>query len=210
MATVFPAILEKDFTAICNRLAVLSKMANLAHLDLADGIFVPEQSWRDSSQLAEITGDVSLDLHLMVDRPEKWIAAWAGEAVFRLTFHWESTYDARRTINLIREKNKEVGLALKLETPLDKISEVISGIDMVLLLSIEPGAQGRSFDEKVLSRIKNLRQTYPDLDIGVDGGINLETGKKAIQAGANMLVSGSFIWTSPNAGDAYESLRNLD
>lgn len=206
---ILPAILENDFAAVKSRVAFLENIVNLAQLDLTDGVFVSGESWHNPREFAELKTGLKFDLHLMVERPEKWVEDWATDAALRLTFHWESTYDARRTVNLIREKNKEVGLALKLETPLDKIEEIISDVDALLLLAIEPGGQGRSFDYRVLPRIRALRAQYPDLDIGVDGGINIETGQKALAAGANILVSGSFIWNSLEPKEAIISLQNL-
>ncbi|MDP1709371.1 MAG: ribulose-phosphate 3-epimerase, partial [Candidatus Komeilibacteria bacterium] len=141
------------------------------------------------------------------DRPEQWVDRWDYKNIFRMTFHYEATYDVRRTIEKIRSRQKQVGVALKLGTPVNVLYDILQDIDMVLLLAVEPGRQGQEFDPRVIEKIKELRQSHPMAKIGVDGGVTPLLASSLVAAGANILVSGSYIFSQDNIEDALKSLQ---
>lgn len=210
MLEILPGILEIDFAGVKDKLTRLAGIVQFAQLDVTDGIFVGSESWHSPRDLANLDTDIRLDLHLMVDRPEKWIPEWLNQSIFRITFHYEATYDVRRTARLIRASGMEAGLALKLETPLDVVRDVKEEIDMVLLMSIEPGVQGREFDPRAVDRVKEFKNKYSGIKIGVDGGINNLTAQATVHAGADMLVSGSYLFGQDDIKEAIESLRHQE
>jgi len=207
MIEVLPAILEKSFGPVAEKIARLAGLVSRAQIDIADGIFIPEESWHEQERLAELGGEVKLDLHLMVEKPEQWINRWSQENVFRLTFHQEATYDIRRTLELIKSQGKEVGVALKIETPVGAVYDILDEVDLVLLLAVAPGKQGQEFDSRVIAKIEELRRHNPRIVIGVDGGVTPLVASSLAAAGANVLVSGSYIWEQADIAQAIKSLQ---
>lgn len=208
MVEILPAILEKSFGPIAEKIERLSGLTERAQIDIADGVFIPEESWHEQERLAELGEEIKLDLHLMVDRPEQWISRWSQPNVFRVTFHQEATYDPRRTLELVKSSGKEVGVALKLETPITAVYDILDEVDIVLLLAVVPGRQGQEFDARVIAKIEELRRHSPKTIIGVDGGITPLVASSLVSAGANVLVSGSYIFSQPDIKEAIESLQN--
>lgn len=208
MAEVLPAILEKTFEEVAEKCARLRGIVLRAQLDIADGAFVPEESWRDASQLPELGSDIAFDAHLMVERPEQWASGWAATNVFRITFHHNATYDALRTVKIIKEAGKEVGVALDIETPLEAVYDILNEIDLVLIMGVEPGCQGREFNPKTIERVRELRERDATIAIGVDGGVRPMFAPALIAAGATVLVSGSYVWESEDIAAAIASLRS--
>ncbi len=207
MVEVLPAILEKSFGPVADKVERLRGLAGRAHLDIADGQFVPDESWHEEERFTELGEDIKFDLHLMVDKPELWVGRWDYPAVFRVTFHQEATFDVLRTAALIRSRGKAAGLALKIETPVAAIYDILEAVDMVLLMAVAPGGQGRQFDGRVIDKIKELRQHSPSVKIGVDGGVTPLVASSLIAAGANVLVSGSYIFSQSDIKQAIASLQ---
>ncbi len=207
MVEVLPAILEKTFGPIQDKVDKLKGLTTCAHLDICDGIFVPETSWQEHERIKELGDAIKCDLHLMVEKPEQWVKRWDFNNVFRMTFHQEATYDVRRTAVLIRSLGKQVGVALKIETPVSAIYDILEEIDLVLLMAIVPGAQGREFDARVVDKVKELRQHNSNIKIGVDGGITPIVASTLVAAGANVLVSGSYVFSQGDIKSALESLQ---
>lgn len=207
MVEVLPAILEKTFGPIQDKAGKLNGLATSVHLDICDGIFVPETSWQEQERLSELDDTVKFDLHLMVAKPEQWVKRWNFPNVFRLTFHQEATYDVRRTAALIKSLGKEAGVALKIETPVSVVYDILEEIDLVLLLAVAPGGQGRQFDARVVDKVKELRAQNAKIKIGVDGGITPIVVGALVDAGANMLVAGSYIFSQADIKSAIQSLQ---
>ncbi len=207
MVEILPAILEKSFGPIAEKITRLRGLSKRAQIDIADGIFVPEESWHEQERLSELGEEIKLDLHLMVDKPEQWLNRWSGSNVFRITFHQEATYDVRRTLELIKGLGKEVGVALKLETPVSVVYDILEDVDIILLLAVTPGKQGNEFDARVISKIEELRRCNQSVAIGVDGGVIPLVAGSLAAAGANVLVSGSYIWEQEDIKKAIESLQ---
>mmetsp|Transcript_810 Transcript_810/g.1181 ORF Transcript_810/g.1181 Transcript_810/m.1181 type:complete len:149 (-) Transcript_810:60-506(-) len=130
----------------------------------------------------------------MVSNPDQWIDDMASAGVDRLTFHLESSPDCLSTAENVKNKGMKVGVALKPETPVERIIPYCHELDLVLIMTVEPGFGGQPFMEDQLDKVRFLRQKFPLLNIEVDGGINVETAGKATEAGANLIVAGSFIF----------------
>ncbi len=207
MVEVLPAILEKTFEGVQEKCARLRGVAPRVQLDIVDGAFVPEESWHDAAKLAELGDAVFFDVHLMVDRPEQWIAEWNQQNVFRFTFHHSATFDVLRTIKIIKETGKEVGVALNLETPVSVVYDILNQIDLVLLMGVLPGAQERVFNPKVIEKVRELREHDAAVLIGVDGGVSPLVAPGLVAAGANVLVSGSYLFGEEDIARAMASLR---
>lgn len=208
MIEVLPAILEKSFDDVQEKLARLSGIVERVQLDVADGVFAPETSWRELERLSELGGGIKFDLHLMVDKPEQWIERARHPSVFRITFHNEAALNPRRAATLIKAAGKEAGAALNLETPVSVLYDIMEQIDLVLLLAVAPGAQGREFNPAVLDKIKELRAYRPTVKIGVDGGVSDTAAPDIIKAGADVLVCGSWLWKQEDLSEAIKKLQH--
>ena len=207
MVEVLPAILEKTFEGVQEKCGRLQGAASRAQLDIMDGVFVPEESWQDASQLSQLPKGLSFDVHLMVEKPEQWVNGWSRGNVFRVTFHHNATYDVLRTIKLIKDAGKEAGVALNLETPVSAVYDILGEIDLVLLMGVLPGGEERAFNPKVIEKVRELREHSPAVAIGVDGGISPLVAPKLAEAGANVLVSGSYLFGEDDIASAIASLQ---
>lgn len=174
-------------------------MARLVQLDVMDGIFVPETSLNELRQ-TETVKDIFFEIHLMVNNPLEKIISWGKlENVETIIFHLESVKENefRSCLKAIKKAKKKAGVALNPETDLEKIKKWLPELDLVLLMTVNPGRAGQNFQEEVIPKIKNLRELWPNGRIEVDGGINLDSAKRAVDAGANLLAVGSFVFENP-------------
>jgi ribulose-phosphate 3-epimerase len=202
MAEIIPAIIAKDFQDLKNKIKIVEPYVQTVQLDIMDGIFVSNETWRAPDELVNLETKLFLEAHLMVTEPEKVFEQWAASPVQRIIVHWEALENFKSQIlNFAQhtyERNKEFGIALNPETPLEVLDHFINKVDLVLLMSVNPGFAGQPFQESVIPRIVSLRQKYPDVKIGVDGGVNLSNAKKLALAGAEFLAVGSFIYAAGN------------
>lgn len=207
MPEIIPAIIAKDADELKVKLSAIDGLVSWAHIDVMDGMFTPQLSWRTPAELDDIRASVNLEVHLMVQEPEKSIDAWISSRVRRIFVHYESTTpDAiEALVKKIQAAGKEAGVVLKLQTPLWVIDFLLekTPLDAIHLMSIdEIGAHGHPFNRKTLDRIIMLRDKYPDTPISIDGGVTLENAQKIIDAGADRLVVGSAIFKAENIADA--------
>jgi ribulose-phosphate 3-epimerase len=168
-----------------------------------DGQFVDNITWNNPADLKNLETKINLEAHLMIQNPEMVIDNWIESGVRRIIFHYESTEYHQEIIKKIQEAGLEVGLAINPETPievLDPFSQILNSRFQILILvmTVQPGRGGQQFLEETLDKIRNLREKYKSVNIEVDGGINPETAPKVIQAGANLLASGSAIFKNDN------------
>lgn len=195
----------------------MEKYVDMVHVDIMDGHFVPNVV---RSTINEITTPLPLDCHLMVEHPEKYIEDFA-KAIKQpgrklsdcyIVVHQEacisiSSDSLHRVIQQIKNTGVRAGVALNPATPLSTIEPVLNDVDMVLLMTVNPGFGGQKFIESVVPKMRELRKKMPKLDIEVDGGINDKTARVAVKAGANILVAGSYIFGAEYRVKAVESLR---
>ena len=208
MAEIVPAIIAKDFDDFKDKENKIRGNTDWVHLDVVDGKFAKNTSWGDPEVLRDYDTDAFISVHLMVENPEEQIEAWAGSSPRRIFFHHESTDKHEEIIRICKEYETSVGIALKLETSEDVLKEWADKIDAVLLLGVDPGFYGSDFSDRVYAKIHQVRAQYPDMTIVVDGGMNPERAKKAVDIGADFVVVGSYIYESDDPKEALEELKN--
>ena len=211
---ISPSILSADFSQLSNEIKRLEDGgADMIHVDVMDGHFVPNLTIGPPViKSLKKHSSILFDVHLMISPVHKYIKAYADAGADIITIHPEATDDINSSISLIKELNKKVGVSLNPETKVDVIIEHLNKIDLVLIMSVNPGFGGQKFMPEVLSKIEELKQLRTtkdlDFDIEIDGGINFENSKMAIRAGANILVSGTTIFKSNN-GDIKKNIELL-
>jgi ribulose-phosphate 3-epimerase len=208
---IAPSILSADFGNLQKSINLV-KDAEWLHIDVMDGHFVPNISIGPVvvKGLRKYTGQV-LDTHLMISDPAKYLEDFIKAGSDRITFHIEATNDPIGVINLIRSFGAKVGISIKPNTGVEAIADYISLIDQILVMSVEPGFGGQKFMTNSLNKIQAIsalrKKLNKDLLIVVDGGINQETGLLCKEAGANVLVAGSYIFNSDNPNERIRTLR---
>jgi len=211
---ISPSILAGDFSQLGKDIQKLEDAgADMIHVDVMDGHFVPNITIGPPviKSLRKYT-DLPFDVHLMISPVHKYIEDFSKAGSDIITIHPEATENVKDSIDLIKSLEKKVGLSLNPDTPIDKIEKYLDQIDLVLVMTVYPGFGGQKFISKVLNKIKNLKNIKDEnkfrFDIEVDGGVNFENNKLAIEAGANILVSGTTIFKN-NDGDIKKNIDLL-
>ena len=211
---ISPSILSADFSQLGNEIKRLEEGgADLIHVDVMDGHFVPNLTIGPPVIKAlKKNCSIKFDVHLMISPVHKYIDAYADAGADIITIHPEATDDLSSSIKKIKDLGKKVGVSLNPETKVGIIKDYLEQIDLVLIMSVNPGFGGQKFMPEVLDKIKELKNIQNeqniDFDIEIDGGINFENSKIAIEAGANILVSGTTIFKSNN-GDIKKNIDLL-
>ena len=211
---ISPSILSADFSKLGNEIQDLEKAgADLIHIDVMDGHFVPNITIGPDviSKLRKYT-NLPFDVHLMISPVHNFIKDFADAGADIITIHPEATNDLISSIEKIKSYNKKVGISLNPETSVDKVFSILNLIDLVLIMSVNPGFGGQKFIKETLNKVKLIRKEI-DLkklktEIEIDGGINFKNAKIAIEAGANILVSGTTIFKE-NSGNLKKNIQTL-
>ena len=210
---ISPSILSADFSILSDEIKSLEKAgADLIHVDVMDGHFVPNITMGPPIiKMIRKCTKLPFDVHLMISPVEKYIKAFADAGSDIITIHPEATDNLKRAVGTIKSLGKKAGVSLNPKTPISALMDVINDIDLILIMSVNPGFAGQSFMSEVLPKVTELRKMINDkklkIDIEIDGGINFETAPHAVKAGANILVSGTTIF-SGSLEDNIQKLRN--
>ena len=212
---VSPSLLSADFLHLSKDIEMVNRsQADWFHLDIMDGVFVPNISYGLPvvSQIKKIATK-PLDVHLMIVQPERYVEAFHKAGADILTVHYEACTHLHRTIQQIKAQGMKAGVSLNPHTPVSLLEDVIEDIDVVLLMCVNPGFGGQSFIEQTINKVDKLKKLIMESNshtlIEIDGGVNFETGKRLVNAGADALVAGSFVFNSPDPEANIKGLKEL-
>lgn len=212
---VSPSLLSCDFANIQRDVEMLNNsQADWLHIDVMDGVFVPNISFGlPVVEAMKRHAKKPLDVHLMIVNPDQYIADFKKVGADYLTVHYEACTHLHRTIQLIHQHEMKAGVALNPHTPVEVLSDIICELDLVLIMSVNPGFGGQKFIPQAVEKVKKLKTLIQHSGstalIEIDGGVNLETGKLLADAGADALVAGSFVFGSESPSETILSLKNL-
>ena len=212
---VSPSLLSADFLHLSKDIEMVNRsQADWFHLDIMDGVFVPNISYGLPvvSQIKKMATK-PLDVHLMIVQPERYVEAFHKAGADILTIHYEACTHLHRTIQQIKAQGMKAGVSLNPHTPVSLVEDVIEDSDVVLLMSVNPGFGGQSFIEQTINKVDKLKKLNMESNshtlIEIDGGVNFETGKRLVNAGADALVAGSFVFNSPDPEANIKGLKEL-
>ncbi|WP_163323315.1 ribulose-phosphate 3-epimerase [Draconibacterium mangrovi] len=214
-ALVAPSILSADFNNLGEDIEMINQSeADYIHFDVMDGVFVPNISF--GIPVIEHVKKIAkkpLDVHLMIVDPDKFIEPFVEAGASIITVHYEACRHLHRTVQLIKSFGAKASVCLNPHTPVAVLEDIIGDLDMVLLMSVNPGFGGQEFIENTYRKVAQLRElidsTDTDCKIEIDGGVNYETGKKLLDKGADVLVAGSFVFSAGNPKEIISGLKSL-
>jgi ribulose-phosphate 3-epimerase len=212
---ISPSMLAADFANLQRDTELINASeADWFHIDIMDGVFVPNISYGlPVTEAIKKHATKPLDVHLMIIEPEKYLEAFAQVGADMITVHYEACKHVHRAMGHIKSLNCKAGVALNISTPVGVLEDIIIDCDLILLMSINPGFGGQKFIEQTIDKVKRLKDLILSKNsnalIEIDGGVNLETGQSLLDAGADALVAGSFVFNSANPTDIIRQLKGL-
>lgn len=214
---IAPSLLAANFAALATDVGRVADASDWLHLDIMDGHFVPNITFGpDVVRAVHGETDLTLDVHLMIEKPERHLEAFAEAGADVLTVHVEACPHLHRTLQMVRQLGCRSGVALNPHTPVSMIEHALESTDLVLLMTVNPGFGGQRFLPEVLPKIEQLSDLLQrsgradDVDVQVDGGITAETAASVVRAGANVLVAGSFVFGAEDPTKAIRALRQVN
>lgn len=204
---IAPSLLAADFSRLTEEVkAIENTKAKWLHLDVMDGNFVPNISFgADIIKAIRKNSNLYFDAHLMIENPEWYIDTIADAGVQSISIHVEATKHLDRALQLIKNRGLRAGVAINPATDIAFLDNIYEKLDLILVMTVNPGFGGQKFLNQMLEKIRKIRNKFPHIDIQVDGGINNETAKLVIEAGANVLVAGSYVFS----GNYAEKVNSL-
>lgn len=215
MAIISPSILSADFANIQRDVEMINRSdADWFHIDIMDGVFVPNLSFGfPVIKAIKRHATKPMDVHLMIVDPDRYISEFKKSGADLLTVHYEACTHLHRTIQAIKAEGMKAGVSLNPHTPVHLLKDIIGDLDLVLLMSVNPGFGGQTFIEQTYTKTADLRKLINESNsnaiIEIDGGVNLETGKKLLESGADALVAGSFVFGSSDPEKTIGDLKSL-
>ena len=215
MPIISPSMLSCDFANIQRDVEMINASeADWFHIDVMDGVFVPNISFGfPVLEAMKKHATKPMDVHLMIENPSEYVGAFKKSGADMLTVHYEACTHLHRTIQQIKSEGMKAGVALNPHTSIELLEDVIEELDLVLIMSVNPGFGGQKFIKNALNKVENLKNLIHRKGshalVEVDGGVNLETGKELILAGADALVAGSFVFNSDNPTETISRLKQL-
>jgi ribulose-phosphate 3-epimerase len=213
MIRICPSILNANFDDLPNEIEKVAKVSDLLHLDVMDNIFVPNLTFdlKRSLEIIEISA-MPVDVHLMIANVDTLATSYVAENTASITVHLEACSDPITTLRSIRSRGVRAGLAIKPDTPIEAVEELLTQFDMLLVMTVEPGFGGQSFMESMMPKVETARRWlkqkgFSDTWLQVDGGISLTTIRKAFDAGADTFVAGSAVYKAADPAEMIRSLR---
>lgn len=209
MIEIIPSINARTFEEVQERIAKVEPHVEWCHLDVTDGVFSTHPTWREPADLTRLNTHLRLEVHLMVEEPERVIDEWLVKPVTRVIVHAEAVKDMPMLIKKCRDVGIQIGLAIRPDTSWEALVPWLAQVDLLQILAVNPGPSGQKMDEGTVDKLVHLRRECPDCLIEVDGGITLETGRRMATQGANILVVGSAIFSASDIGHAIMEFKQL-
>ncbi|MCC5936674.1 MAG: ribulose-phosphate 3-epimerase [Lunatimonas sp.] len=212
---IAPSVLASDFANLQQEIEMINKSdASYIHVDVMDGVFVPNISLGlPVVEAIKRHAEKPLDVHLMIIDPDKYLKRFKEAGASHITVHYEACNHLHRTLHEIRSLDCKAGVALNPHTPVELLKDIIHDVDLVCLMSVNPGFGGQTFIEHTYTKIENLKklivQTGSKAQIEIDGGVSMANAAALVEAGADILVAGNFIFTSKNPIETVNKLKNI-
>ncbi|MBU1180346.1 ribulose-phosphate 3-epimerase [Patescibacteria group bacterium] len=204
---VIPAILAKTKKEFLHKVKTIMPYCDLIQIDVMDGIFVPNKTWADIDVIKRLKLPIEFEVHLMVKDPEAVIEDWAKAGAKRIIFHIEATKNPKKCIQEIKKFKRKAGIAINPKTPVSRIKEYLHKVDYILIMGVDPGFSGQKFQQQVLKKAKQLKKLAPNIELGIDGGVNQKNKKQIFASGIDSLSVASAIFKTKNIARAIEKLE---